>query len=124
MTERRTGTGGHDGGVITISVESDEEQWAIGTALVNGAIGFGSWPVSVRREWRGYGGASGQGAVIAPGGGGAVAAGGGGSSAVSAGAGCGGGGAGPVSMAVPLRNCCATYLATAHRDGCEQAGQP
>jgi len=45
--------------VIVIAVDSDEEQWAIGTALVNGAMGFGDWPYEIRRIQPGGPGGSG-----------------------------------------------------------------
>jgi hypothetical protein len=124
--------------VITICVESDEEQWAIGTALVNGAIGFGNWPYEVRRLHRSGPGGSGG---YSPGGsgttiGGAAAGGGrgaprasGGTGAVSGTAGAGGGGlsvAAPDyrwSLSVRLRTCCATVPPGSHLGGCDEAGR-
>lgn len=124
--------------MITICVESDEEQWAIGTALVNGAIGFGDWPFAVKRLHRpepggycvgssgvstGTGGAGG-------GGSGGVTAGGGVSVGGGNSAGAGGGG---LSVAVPdyrwslgrvLRTCCATNPAAGHRESCDEDGKP
>lgn len=121
--------------MITISVESDEEQWAIGTALVNGALGFGNWPFAVKRLHRpepggGYCVGS-SGVSIGTGG-----AGGGGSGGVTVGGvsvgGGGSAGSGGLSVAVPdyrwslgtaLRTCCATNPAAGHREGCDEDGK-
>ena len=124
--------------MITISVESDEEQWAIGTALVNGAIGFGNWPYEIKRRYRagpdGGGGypASGanvgiSGAAVSSGcaGGGAsgpIASSGGSGVNVSPAAGRGGSGGTyiPDFFVCPLRTCCATSLTASHREGCDE----
>jgi hypothetical protein len=128
------------GGVITVTVETDEEQAALGLALVNGALGFGGWPVAFLRQRYMYAGAGGGGST-----GGTWQAGGGGCGDVhlaggtgagpvpgyGAGGGTGdtsaGGGAGArvlpgVVHSVPLRSCCATYLNAVHRDGCGETG--
>jgi hypothetical protein len=81
--------------VITISVESDEEQWAIGTALVNGAIGFGNWPFQVKRRHSA----------------GTVAGGRDGSAYAT----------GPDYFVCPLRTCCATARDAGHLQDCEAA---
>lgn len=88
--------------MITISVETDEEQWAIGTALVNGAIGFGNWPFAVKR--RSPGGPGGSGGVTISGGSGVIGA------------------SVPDYWITPLRICCATALAGSHLGGCDEGG--
>ena len=113
--------------MITISVESDEEQWAIGTALVNGVIGFGNWPYEIKRRYRagGDGSAGVSGAAVTAG-----SAGGGGSGhTVSSGHSGGNGltvGCGaapwPDYFVCPLRTCCATLPSARHLDGCDEAG--
>jgi hypothetical protein len=115
--------------VITISVESDEEQWAIGTALVNGAIGFGNWPFEVKRRYSAGGGGS---AGVSGAGVNSGCAGGGGSGrTISRGSGVitasamgsGGGGTGaPDFFVCPLRTCCATRTDQGHREGCDEDG--
>jgi hypothetical protein len=127
--------------VITISVESDEEQWAIGTALVNGALGFGNWPYAIRRArsadrgggWSSGASAGSSGTSTGSGGGaaGAVASSAGGTGAAVT-PGCAGGGSGGVravvpdyrwSLGIPLRGCCATMPESGHREGCDEDGR-
>ena len=81
--------------MITIKVETDEEQWALGVALITGAITFGDWPIAVKREVP----ASAIVSEIPP-------------------------GMGPVtSIVYPLRACCATRNDKDHRDGCPGAAR-
>src|SRR6185437_12443567 len=124
--------------VITISVESDDEQQAIGAALVDGTLGFGGLPFQVRRAYSlGPGGGAGwaAGGGVGFGGANAVVGGGGnggyqGSGFVTGGTGASGGGGaggGPATVAdsrwnlgSPLRPCCATMPGTGHREGCAE----
>ena len=76
--------------MITIKVETDEEQRALGVALMTGAITFGDWPIAIKREVP----ASAAAGEIPP-------------------------GIGPVtSIVYPLRACCATRNDKDHRQGC------
>ena len=116
--------------MITISVDSDEEQRAIGTALVNGALAFGNWPFEVKRRYRAAAGAEGDGgsayaaghgslAIGGAGSGGVTIWGGSGAGGLSAGSG-GGSAAGPDFFVCPLRACCATRTDGGHREGCDE----